>query len=381
MKFPFFSLSILSIFIFSLMMVGCSDEPNAVGIGLLPNTDFPSIDSTESFITSSSSYLARLSGASTTLLLGRYQNTIEARTLLQFSNIPTDRSHAIIDSAILKLRITYRFKDSTGTLALNIHKLLRSWSENSFTWDSIDASLTNSLPDTIFSTFINPQDSIVQIRIDSIVREWFQSTESTPNGIMISPTNVSNIVIGISTVIISGVDYRPELIIGYHDSSDTASISIRPQQRTFVANLLDSPPLGIITVQAGVAMRGMMTFDISLIPSTASITDASMELELDTNNSLNNSFTNRSLIAHMVLDSSSPPRLSGITAIGTPNDTNRTVFIFDMKNIVQQWATGKQNYGIVLRAYNEFTSLDRFAILSSTSSMRPKLKVTYTLLP
>ena len=82
----------------ALFLTGCSDDPNLVGLGVLPPQDSLQILARETFATSDTTILSRVVGGSSTLLLGTYE-TLEARTLLAFSGISAIPQTAVLDSA------------------------------------------------------------------------------------------------------------------------------------------------------------------------------------------------------------------------------------------------------------------------------------------
>ncbi|MBI5216105.1 MAG: DNRLRE domain-containing protein [Ignavibacteriae bacterium] len=384
-----FSFFLFLILIFSIWL-GCSDDPNSVGIGLLPPQDSVGIRTLTTIATLDTSYLSRIMGGSTRQLVGMDEG-IEARAIIQFSGIPTDAPNAIIDTAILRFPITYRFKDSVGEFGLHIRRMIRSWTKDSLTWDSTNVpTLVSTVDDTSFLKNITVLDSTIEMRVDAVVRKWFHDTLklSSPYGIVLIPTSTSNIIIGASTVYVSSTDSRPELYISYRSDTNTSrsTLTLKPFQQVFVAN--GSIPLttdSLFYLQAGIAYRGKLHFDLSLIPKQASITAATLQLSLEKNQSLRNSQTSNSFIAHLDLDGASPPKLSSLTATGSFASDTATIISLDVKTLVQQLASKKvSNNGFVIRAGNEFISADRYAFYSnvaSDSTLRPQLKITYTILP
>ena len=104
-------------------------------------------------------------------------------------------------------------------------------------------------------------------------------------------------------------------------------------------------------------------------------------MKTDSLTSLFSSYTDYKIQVHDILKDDSIPSLSGTTATGKLSGNTFTV---DIRSIVQPWVTGKANYGIVIRLYNEFTQVDRFAIFGSAaadSTNKPQLRIQYTYLP
>ncbi len=237
---------------------GCSDEPNAVGIKILPPQDSLHIVTYVASATSSSSFLDRVRGTSSTFLLGK-TNGIEARTMLRFAGISAIPLTSVIDSAVLSLPINYRFKDSSGTLGFEVHRMLLPFTGTTFTWDSTTASGVYS--DTVSGTFlrnITNQDTVLRLRIDTtLIKQWQQ----TDNGAIILLPNAvgANVVVGVSNI-----TSFPQLTVSYHDSADTI-MTIAPTSTSGL--FLADGPLPVLpasfVLQAGIVYRGIVRFDLT----------------------------------------------------------------------------------------------------------------------
>ncbi|MBI3194656.1 MAG: DNRLRE domain-containing protein, partial [Ignavibacteriae bacterium] len=335
------------------------------------------------------SYQSRIIGGSTRQLIGKDEG-IEARAIFQFSGIPTNASSAIIDTAILRFPITYRFKDSTGEFGLHIGRMLRSWTKDSLNWDSTNvSSLIDTTNGNTFLKDIKKEDSTLEISVDAIIKKWFQDTLKliSPYGIVLIPTSTSKIILGCSAIYVSSTDSRPELYISYRDTSNTRStLTLKPFQQVFVADgVIPTTTDSLFYLQAGIAYRGKLKFDLSSIPKQSSITAATLQLSLEKNQSVRNAYTSNSFIAHLDLEGTSPPKLSSLTATGSFASDTTTTLSLDVKTLVQQLVSKRvPNNGFILRAGNEFISVDRYAFYSnvaSDSTLRPQLKITYTILP
>ncbi len=380
----------LPLFLAVCLFLSCSDDPNEVGIHMLPPQDMLNIDSVVTYATSDTTYLSRTTGSSTRLLIGSYRDHIpniylKSRMLLQFSGFTRVLSTATVDSAVLSFTINYRFKDSAGVLGFDVHKMLHYWNERTFTWDSSTVpGRYRTAPDTTFLQPISVHDSTIRLRIDTLVQGWISSGTNTPEGLILIPDTISsNIVLGMS----NDPAAFPVLTIAYHNVSDTTvKLILYPTQSMFVADgpIPASPTLRYI--QSGVAFRELLRFDslFTRLPSRVSILSARLEIATDTGTSLFNNVSQDSILTYMARDNTLPYDTLAFGTLCQPSlDGAQKIFQADIKNIIQQWATNSPNRGIVLRTYNEFFTLDRVALYKAypLSPRTPKIKILYTILP
>lgn len=357
--------------------VGCSEDASSVGSALFPKNI--RVDSLVISADSSATYRAAITGNSSTLLLGCFQNDT-ARLLLQFN------PHGLPDTLVVSASVNlvprfprYWFKDSTGTLAFTVHNITRSWDEFTITFDS-----TNRLYDTqvrgTYSRFVSPLDTIITFPLDTaLVREWLRAGQS--QGILLKPTFGCDVVYGFTSIF----NIRPELVVRYHipDSTTIGSLVFRTQQDAFVANAPQPPASStLLFVQAGIADRGLLHFAVSETLRSASITSATLEFMRDSAMSVRNELSIDSIFVQLLVDNSTPPH-GGISVLAQPiGGENSSKFSADIRSIVQQWVTGKPTYGVALRTFGEFTTLDRFAIYGAKADSvnRPRLQIVYSLL-
>jgi hypothetical protein len=377
-------LFILFIFILSAI-IGCSDEPNILGLGLIPPQDTLSIYATSIDATSDTAFIYRIGGISSTLIgfnTDELSNTSqEARSLIQFNGFTAISETTVVLSAVVKVPIDYKFKNSSGKLNFNIHEILQTWDAKTFTWNNckID-SFYSHIPDTNFVKDIDATDSVLIVDVTPIVRRWVKNKNDAPNGIIFIPDTLrTNFIAGTR----NNID---TMVITYRDTGTTSkTLSIIAAQYSFVANGAIPSIDTVRFIQAGIGYRNLIRFDVSSIPHRASITQAIFEVTSDENSSIRNSYSHDSLLVYLVRADTFP---YASIALGTicpkSSDVTHTFYSADIKTIVQQWVVRDPNYGVILRSYSELTSFDRFAIFgapSKESFRRPKLKIKYTVLP
>lgn len=356
--------------------IGCSKDPNAVGIGIIPNTDTLRTYIVETHATWDTTYSHRLVGGFFQLHIGQYQN-LEAKTLLEFTDIPKLPPLSMIESTYIALEISYRFKDSSGQLDFSAHKMLHTWDERTFTRDSLVSGSyeTNTLAS--FQQVIKSEDRIIRLFFDTLLsRSWCDSGRSS---IILIPKH-SDIIVGC---------VRPTFYVVYKDSLDsTQTIKKFPKQQTFITTG-DPPSISdILFLQAGKAWRSFLRFDSDTLKKLASqkvsITRAILEITMNDYASLSN-FVNDTLVVFLERRGKYPYDSLALPSLCTKkDDTNSRVYSAEVNSIVQQWITNSSGFGIVLTTFRETTTFDRFAIYSSTAvntANRPKIIITYTVLP
>jgi hypothetical protein len=369
------------IFFFLAMLIisfGCTDDPSELGAGLVSPTDTVQVQYYATAGTSDSTYLYRINGLSSTLI-GIYE-TIEARSLLQFPSLSSIPDTAIIDSAILQVPLNYAFMDSLGHVAFDIHSLLQKWTLSTFTWDSaLVSGFYSSSPEASFEQTLSSGDTAFFIPLGTLIHNWMEDSTDTSRGIIMIPRA------GVTTTIAGAIDESPVLTISYrNDSGDTThTLSLSPSQQTFVANG-NLPSSGQhIFLQAGIGYRSFIRFDSLALPRSVSITEAVLEFTLDESLSLFNGKSRDTVSAHFLRVNTYPYDTIALGTVCSPKESGgKKIYQGNIKAIVQQWVIGTPNYGIILRPLGEYTKFDRFAIYGAASdSLRPKLSITYTVLP
>lgn len=379
----YFFFMIASIALFS----GCSDDASTVGSALFPNNVH--VDSLFLYADSSATYRTAIAGNSENLVVGLYQNTVglyqdttEARLLLQFS-IPFGIADTNILSAEVKLIRRYWFKDPSGILAFNIHKIKRAWSEFAVTFDSTNNAFYEPEMYGTFSQSVSPDDTLIVAQLNTaLVRNWVRTRESN-NGIILVPTEASTVIYGFTSS-----PFLPELFLRHvvPDSTRRIDTTIVPiLQDAFVAYAPphDSSPQ-LIYVQAGVADRGILHFDVRAIPDAASIVSAKLTFVRNSALSVQNELSIHSIDVHPITDTTQGSLRLGVSDIAKPvAGGTSSEFTANINTIVQQWVIGRPNYGVALRAFGEFSTLDRFVFYGATADSlnhRPQLRIIYSIM-
>lgn len=360
------------------IFLSCSDEPNATGISLIPDT--LRVGTIVATTTADTTVRVRIGGNAANLLTGK-SGTYEARALVEFL-FPAYDAAAVIDSAVMSLRVRYLFPDSTGDLGFEAHAMNRTWNASTFTWDSVAGSYDAASAGAFLKT-ITPQDTLISFHLDTaLVHQWWQTGNVS---LQLVPSPASGIVAGFSNILLADDDARPGIVISYHDATTDSLTIVRKSPRVvFVATDELQPVAPGLALQAGVARRALLRFDSLSIPPLASITSAVFEVAVDGANSVTNAYTRDSLFVHLLRKNAAPFDSLALQIVCTPvTEGGQKYFRGDIRSIVQQWISREPNLGLLLRTYGDFTTLDKFALHDATApvALQPKIRITYTILP
>ena len=356
----------------------CSDEPNATGIGLIP--DSLHIGTIVVTANADTSVRVRLGGNGATILVGK-SGTYEARSIMEF-NLGSYDSTAAIDSAVVTLRLRYAFPATSGDLGFEVHAMARTWAASTITWDSLAGSTDAAVAGT-FLAALAPGDSVVSFRLDTtLVRTWWKAGNVS---LQLVPSPGSSIVVGFGNTFTTTEDSRAAFVLNYHTgSTDSLTLSPKASRVLFVAtDDLQTTPTGL-TLQAGVARRGLIRFDSLAVPPLASITSAVLELTVDTLASITNAYTRDSIYVHLLRKNIAPWDSLALQLLCTPvTEGGQKYYRADVRSLVQQWVSREPNLGVLVRAYGDFSTLDKIVLHDGSAplALQPKIRITYTLLP
>jgi len=363
--------------LFALMFAsGCSDEPNASGAGLLPDSLI--IESITVTATSDTGFLERVRGNQTTLLVGKTPD-VEARTLIRFS-FPALDTLARIDSGTLKLHVTYRQPAGGGAVAFDVHNMTAAWSTLTFLWDSVAGSFDTAVAGS-FSGMVTAADTVISVRIDTgVLRSWFTERSGS---MMLIPTGAGGSVIGFGSHLMFADSIQPVLEVMVTDTT-TDTLTRSATSGVFVADGTIPTVPGSVILQSGIAFRVRSMFDSIPLPKGAGIAQASLELTADPSIGAAAPAARDTITVSFIQDRASPLDsvvLSGLCYPVTENGVR--LYRADVKSYVQLWNTNEPRAGILLRSLGELTTVDRIGFYGATApdSLRPRIRITYSRFP
>lgn len=323
-------------------------------------------------------------------MLGHTGN-YDAYLLLQFTPAYFGQRETVnVVSAKLTLRAVTWFGDSSSTFGFTVHKINKSWSENTVTWDSIsmNAGFYDPAIRGTYSGSIQADTQTISVDLDtSMVREWLLPRTVQQYGVILVPTMGTNIARGINAFNYDSTRFYPTLQVIARGTSTTVpdTVDYYIGQDTFVGNIdnLATDP-SLLYLQAGVVYRSTLKFDLSFIPKGAIINSAELQMVRDSATSRLTRFAEDTVaVAHVLFSETDFSMFEAAGAAGQSLETSPYRFTFDVRHAAQVWITGI-NDGLVLRQSDltEYSSLFLYTFyneLASDVSKRPKLVLKYTI--
>ncbi|MEX0602083.1 MAG: hypothetical protein WD295_01995 [Bacteroidota bacterium] len=371
-------------------LVGCMENPNPVGSGLLPDSDFLQVDSTA--LSASANFAAHsipLSLSSGRIFIGRSGDT-ESWGLVAFPALSDTLKSVRVQEAFLILRAAYHLGDSSGALSFLIHRANYSWLGDSVTIDTVRSpgfsSPTLSPPAFFYSVADTP--TIIAGLDTALVGRWFRNigeSDSTNYGIVLEPTN-ANVIKGFSSFNEFETTYRPQLMVVYlRDGSavvDTAIITTGFGRYVgyAVPGSWQTDPTRM-DIRNGVSYRGILEFAAGALPDKAAIHKAVLEVSLNAGESRLNAYSRDTLRISYVMDDGLPFDL--ILEFSDPpvEIGGKKVYRFPVGEFVQRWVRGSAYRRFAISGLSESTTFDTFVLYgpgAADPADRPRLTVLYS---
>ncbi len=406
-------LFLITLFNLSFILFSCNEEPTFIGSTLLTDTItiYPISSNDHKLIIGNESVVNLHTTFNKGVIhIGRY-NEYESITLMRFFEPIKDydsldflkdyTSDKIISCKLTLYTQNYALGDTTNPSALSfkVYKAQSYWS-NLSNWDSI---FNNNVIDKskIIAEFdgqIVQKDTMDNIVIDfdkDLVIEWFKEwyknkTEDSTLatwGIAFVPDENSNIIRTFKGVKIGTEEKGTRLEIIFHketDNLDTLVITSAVEKSFYkFPNMEES-----LSVQGSIETRGILKFDVSVIPPLASIHTAQLQLTLNRDKCLYGNFNLDSTLSGALLrDSSEITSFDFIRNYYAEKDLN-TFYFKSITSAVEYWNRYTNGKGEIIiypeGTRNEYYELDRlvfYGIDEPDSTKRPKLTIIYSTRP
>ncbi len=377
----------------SLASINCADDPTSLGLKFLPPGETTGVRIYDSFtdtlpITTYSVKYRVNTYYSTNMIVGKSGN-YTSKALIKFSQFPTDRAGATVNSAVLRLKYRNYYypnthADSLGQISFDVYKIIQNLNLSTITLDSVNSSSFGTVSKGTYTGTPTYDSQEVNINLNTLmVKDWLEYAADpnypTPNyGIVLSPNASSAALKGFYSFL-DGSDVVPQLTIIYTLGGSTDTLVHNLSETMFLTDGDISPPAGEFFLQAGVSYDEVIKFDLSKsrIPSTATINDAQLFLYQDPANSIFTSQTIYGINAAFITDSAGVVNEGfDFNALGVNNTyTLRLIAPF------QRWLNGEANHGMAIEPSNQTANLDRFAFYNEHATdpnKRPRVIIKYT---
>lgn len=377
--------------ILAVFVLSCSEDPTEENALLAP-LPFVDVAVRETTITATggSSFRQTLAMNSTVNLVGRSGNYTAIMAAAFYSNYFPIRDTVNVVEARLYLRAASFFGDSSGQFGFTVHRISRTWSSATATWDSVQTGFYDAA--TIRGTYtggVGADTQKIVVQLDTaMVREWLSSTGTdTKYGFVLVPTAGSTVVRGFHSFESDSASYIPTLEIIARNAAgtvrDTTSFGLGID--TFFGNNDNvNQRTDLLYLQAGIVYRSLVKFDVSFIPKGSTVHLAELLLDRDPSASRLNRFSgDEALNAHLMLADSATGSFATSASTGVLKTGSTTTTAADCRSAVQSWVRGP-NYGMLLRiaGEQEFRSFDLLAFHNTTAAdaaRRPRIRILYSI--
>jgi hypothetical protein len=373
--------------------MSCADNPTSLGLKFIPPSDtigvkiFDSYKDTMQIYSVNRKKYENTSG-SANLIVGQSGN-YSSKALIKFTSLSPNYDSSIVNSAVLKLWYrNYYFPasmvDSLAQISFNIYTVQQNFNYFTITLNSPDSLTFGTEIEGSYTGSPKADSQEVDIPLNpTLVRNWLYNAANpnhgSPNyGIALIPTLSSRVLKGFYSSNPQNT-YKPTLrvIVTKNNSTDTLTYTVSDNVSLMDADFPTGSPTFIL--QAGISYVQVISFDVSKIPSSATINDAKLYLTLDSANSVFTNQTSYTIIPSYRYDTT----LVNFEALSTSSNGNPSggQYIFRLILPFQRWVQGQANYGLLLNASNQKTNLDKFTfydVNASDPNKRPRVIIKYT---
>ena len=379
-----------------LLIASCNEDPTSIGSQLIPGgdyLDFQVVNSYDDTLQQNSSYFTENIDLkrSTIILLGKDDN-LESWMLMRFYMLfpdsilsPFQNDSINILSTKVEMRPSYYFGDSLGTFDFTVHKVYTAWTPGGFNKDSMDVLDYDAVN---YASSMSITDSVITFDLESsVVIDWLKRTydESQPenHGLLFKPTANTTRIFGFPGYDAYSQEFLTRISIVCEKQGefvDTVNVIPFSDVHAVKGTVPPSDPENIM-LQAGLASRGSLYFDLSRIPLTSVVNRATIQLFVDTLETVNGSITSDS-VAFTIWDNSTEHLIDSTVSFQyAVRDIGQAYYEGEVTKLVQEWINGTPNEGFRISLSDEARSVNHVAIKGSNSAdpaIRPRLKVIYS---
>ncbi len=389
-------LSAIILTVFAFLFNGCADNPSSLGLKFIPPGDTTGIRIFDSYrdtlpITFSSKTRHINTSNSGNLIVGQNAN-YNSKGLIKFTSIDANHDSATVNSATLTLKYrNYYFpnstKDSLAPISFDVFLVQQNINYTNFTADSVTSSTFGTVSEGSYTGSPTTDSQQVVINLNTqMVKNWLIYAQNpnysvVNNGIALIP-NGGSFVLKAFYSAVTNSSVQPLLTIITTQNNVTDTLKTTTAQSFSLVTGTITPGKDVFAIQAGIAFTEIMKFDISRIPSTATINDVQVYLTLDSADSKFTSQTTETIVP-AYLDDTSFTTIESLPGSynGSPVSSGSSQFLFRIIYPFQRWLQGQANYGLLFTASNQNLNLDLFYFyntLAADPNKRPHVIIKYT---
>lgn len=395
----------------ALLLLHCTTEkpmPNGYDLlnrdnksGIAPTISLKPIRTASYWETTKSTQTGQLSK----LLLGNSRDVHSDIVLKCWELVRVD-TNAVLDSVNLYFYGSYLFGQDS-VLDISIHRINTDWQESSFTWAGLDGGYDQEPLENVRTIFHKNGWSKIPITDLQFMKEWVRDTYNenlTIHGLLVKCEQADVAAEFISTEF-TDTSVRPYLRV-YMKNADGAPDSVslnvthdgsllQNNSNSEAETLQESPSFLRIGDASG--FKSLLQFDVSSIPSEATIHRALLKFYIDAEHSVVKQDGAFSVAAaRIVSDSTWNPVTIELDSLASPASEEASLanetFAFDnatpahaLSKIVQKWVSDENtpNHGFILLPSYPGQDFQEIALKTGVndSIYAPTLEITYSLPP
>jgi hypothetical protein len=363
------------------ILTGCSEKAkNPVGFGLVDDEGHWQVQQAvfEEVLADSCLLVSTGAGRGHHLLVGSW-NGQEARSLVLFEELPDTLAWPLTGATLL---LTSYSEASEDSLTISLHAVETEWADSTVTWELpwTAAGGDYAAESIARGDYAASAGSQLELEFDStgveLVAGWLQGEQN--NGIIITAVEPESE--NLKYFYTEDTPYDPILTLTFAtgDTTDTTFYTTSTRD-AFIAQPQDPPPDDVLCVADGIVRRTWLQFDISALPESVFVNRAVLSLTVT---DFLSPLDNTTVGAYQITD---PVTLEYSAVLyGSANlFSGKDVLEIDMSPLVQKWAYGTSNDGILLKNPSEYRDISSvyFSPPSAGIAERPTLTVTYTRRP
>ncbi|MCX7876157.1 MAG: DNRLRE domain-containing protein [Melioribacteraceae bacterium] len=389
---------LLLLFPVVLFFYSCSDSPTSVGENLIPNDDKITFNEFDTFKEdtpqNSYSYVENIKlGSSDRIILGKtsygesYILLLFRPTLIDTLVTRLKNNQLKISDTWVSMKPNYFLGDKNLPFNFTVHQIRNKWGIIGFDRDSLK---NLQYDQNNISTNIKITDTLITFKLPlNVVESWlrytYDSTLTKNYGIILKPTSNTQRMIGFKAVY-SSEEISTSVVLNYAIErtpipvfKDTLNVS------PFLDNHVVSGKLtklnNLFYLQSSYALRAILSFDLSKLPTNIIVNKATLELTKDDKNSFDGSPSSDSIDVQILADSVSKKLTSdSLYNITLSKQSNSNIYSGDLTWMVQKWLKGEINQGLKLSLTDEYSATSLIAFYNSketNKALRPRLKIIY----